>query len=146
MTNHVRSRLLGAVLLLSTGTATLFAPAAAQALEYWPLICRGPLPQIIIGSNVMTVIARAGKRPANPGRGACVWLDRPVDRPGEARADGSIVIRLHTRGPVLRSVHGRVRWQPQALSVWNRNNNGRIFRIDASRVGTGIYRGRFSGP
>jgi hypothetical protein len=136
----------GAALALTLAAGTTATPAGAA--EFWPVLCQGPLPQmrLVQGSLIMT--ARAGVIANNPRPGECVWLDRPMTRPGERRGDGTAVFVL--RGafrPALINDRGTIRWQmggdARAVRIWRRNAAGRRFRFAARRVGHGRYDARF---
>ena len=133
-------------------------PSSAQAAEYWPVVCRGPVQLMSILPNRPTrinVVARAGTAAMHPRRGECVWLDRPMTRPGEQRPDGTATFLIHMRlglvGVQLNNQNGRISWRlvagrapaaRRAARIWWRNANGGIFCFGAKRIGPGRYDAR----
>ena len=107
-------------------------------------------------ANRLFILARAGKVAMRPRSGECVWLDRPMTRPGERRNDGTatFIIRM-LRGLVSVQVNnqaGRTSWQfvsdntplaRRARHIWNFNTSRyRTFCFGARRIGKGRYDGR----
>lgn len=142
------------------GLAAFFPnqPSQALAAEYWPVVCRGPVQLMSILPNRPTrisVVARAGAAAMHPRRGECVWLDRPMTRPGEQRPDGTATFLIHMRlglvGVQLNNQNGRVFWQlvvgsapaaRRAGSIWYRNARSDMFCFGAKRIGPGRYDAR----
>ena len=138
--------------------AFLYQPYSAQAAEYWPVLCRGPVQLMSILPNQPTrinIVARAGTAAMHPRPGECVWLDRPMTRPGEQRSDGTATFLIHMRlglvGVQLNNRNGRISWQlvvgrapaaRRAASIWYRNARGGIFCFGAKRIGPGRYDAR----
>ena len=146
--NHAISLAKATVSLgLVGGLMALDMPAKA-AQPFWPMACRGPMPEITAIADRIIIFARAGARAGRPGGGECVWMDRAIGRRGEARPDGHVIIYLPIRGaPVLIVRHGRLSGYLQSdmrgQALLDANANGEVFRIQARRIGIGQYEARF---
>ena len=145
-----RTPLIACALLAMAGAQQplMSQTAMAQSAHFWPLLCRGPLPQLTVRQGMMALIARPGQRAGSPARGECVWLDRGVNRPQETRR-GLMVVRLRIAGaPLLRSLNGRehhvIMRDNRAKHIWAQNQRGSTFRIGARRVNTGLYDGQYT--
>jgi len=143
-------RVAGIFAVLAGMTGMLAAHgASAAAAEYWPLQCRGPLPQIAVEKGLMVLAARPGQRAGQPQRGECVWLDRGIDLQTEAFRGRNMVIRLPIAGyPILRNRGGRmmhnIALDNRAQQLWDINARGGIFRIGAQRLRKGLFRAQYA--
>ncbi len=100
--------------MLSAVLMTITAGAPQAQARFWELLCRGPIAGITANGRQVILEARAGTRAARPRRGECVWLDRPVNRPGE-HVSGRIRLVLPSRARIT--------------GVRRLRNGGLIFRM-----------------
>ena len=133
------------VVLFSAGAGVGGPPGVAEAADYWPMVCQGPLAGARVSGGKVLLRARAGRRPAAPSQGECVWRDRAVDRPGEHRG-GFLQIEISVAGGVQVRREGErreTRFSSRALQgIWDGATRGGRFALLVRRVGEGRYAGR----
>ncbi len=93
----IRGITAGGIMISAALTMTAGTPQA-QA-RYWEILCRGPITGVTADGRQIVLEARAGTRAARPRRGECVWLDRPMNRPGE-HVSGRIRLVLPSRARI----------------------------------------------
>ncbi len=130
-------------LALCVTAVLLPAPGAAQAARYWPLSCQGPMPEVRFEAGAIRFEARAGRRPAEPAQGECVWMDRGMDRPGESQGGvARVEVPLPRAVPMVETRGGRTRVRfGHALAdrIWTAATQGGRFTVRVQRRGTGRY-------